>query len=895
VTRVLVAIALASACTNLPDRATGVCGNGVLEPGEDCDGGSNCDRCRYRCDPDHTCGTIPSPRDGSAYACGVDGYCHAPGGALAAESANVSFPVFGFGITDVDKDHYSDVVGLSGSSLLSRFGDATGAMQRETATLSPQLWGEPFVIDLDGDKALDIVLPTTDGIAAYASPAGIESPYALGFGLGPGGAGLTTLFTLDGIRVVIVGELMGRFGAYALDPRFSPEPTFAGSMCGVNDLDPHTLAVYRNANGAKATVTVSFVMPGSTSQLCTASLAVSQGTNIYSPLWSMPTPVLPTTAITTSTPTVAIFADVAGDSCPELVFRNDAGALGPELAYYTSSLSVPDSTCQFTFSSAPTRLATIAASPALFDALVGHVPMLPKGAPGHHDAIVTTYGIYDPAIAGFMMNPIYVGDRPLTQSDFGDFDGDGLFDVVGARNDGFTPDQNLDVLYHHFDPSSGTNTFLRTRIPTATVPVAFVVGDFDGDGLSDILFGDSFGGGQQLGVAYGSRDRQPVIATVAETSSILALSTGVLHDSGNLLDVIQSLAVIEKRLDVRTGTSSEVIELFHGSAQRTLIPYLDDRRCPPASSRYAGIVGGHFSSASTTALDFIAFEDYPLPGGCAGDRAWLFVGNGVGTFQHTSNAMMPSPSGFVDVGAAIGCTTPSTLCPSSSQFTAFPDPASRLDVVIGIDWASGRVVVLDPGANAAAFMNMTAPGPIPISSLPAPRGFPAGGGAPVRMNAPFLADTDGDGVVELIVAFDGAPAGAAMQSDVLRCDVSLQSSPPLACNSLSSYAAELPIGCADATTGKLALLGQDRAQPSPTSVDVIARCPGSTPGTSEIWRVYHDASGYHATRVAELAFVPVQLVLGDLTGDGVPDVAALDSAGMLHVFPQLTSTELPKQ
>jgi hypothetical protein len=78
---ILFLIPLAGAgCTDFADVPRDVCGNGLLEPGEDCDSdAANCVRCAVTCDP----GACPS----DAYTCGVDGFCHAPGGELAEPGA----------------------------------------------------------------------------------------------------------------------------------------------------------------------------------------------------------------------------------------------------------------------------------------------------------------------------------------------------------------------------------------------------------------------------------------------------------------------------------------------------------------------------------------------------------------------------------------------------------------------------------------------------------------------------------------------------------------------------------------------------------------------------------------------------------------------------------------
>ena len=68
-------------CSGLDSLERNVCGNGVIEPGEDCDSSSaSCVACAVVCTAAKDCPTAD-------YTCGVDGFCHAPGGAFSAPTA----------------------------------------------------------------------------------------------------------------------------------------------------------------------------------------------------------------------------------------------------------------------------------------------------------------------------------------------------------------------------------------------------------------------------------------------------------------------------------------------------------------------------------------------------------------------------------------------------------------------------------------------------------------------------------------------------------------------------------------------------------------------------------------------------------------------------------------
>src|SRR5262245_55138723 len=163
------AIAL-SGCSDFGDLQRGVCGNGIIEPGEDCDSSDgSCVRCAVTCRAAADC---PS----ADYACGVDGFCHAPGGALAAPTAPVTFAADELRITDVDHDGIGDVLGLTNTSLVVRHGDAAGALTTFDSFVTPAQSGPAGFGDLDGDGTIDLALSTRDGLVTYASPFGDPSP-----------------------------------------------------------------------------------------------------------------------------------------------------------------------------------------------------------------------------------------------------------------------------------------------------------------------------------------------------------------------------------------------------------------------------------------------------------------------------------------------------------------------------------------------------------------------------------------------------------------------------------------------------------------------------------------------------------------------------------------------
>src|SRR5688500_14284791 len=156
-------------CTDFDDVDRNICGNGLLEAGEDCDSNDpSCVRCAVACAIDSDCPT-------DAYACGVDGFCHAPGGELARPSAPVTFRADSMRVTDIDHDGRGDVVGVSRTSISVRYGDAVGALTAVDSFVTPAQSGPASFGDLDGDGSLDVTLSTIDGLVTYTSSFGTLS------------------------------------------------------------------------------------------------------------------------------------------------------------------------------------------------------------------------------------------------------------------------------------------------------------------------------------------------------------------------------------------------------------------------------------------------------------------------------------------------------------------------------------------------------------------------------------------------------------------------------------------------------------------------------------------------------------------------------------------------
>jgi hypothetical protein len=837
---VLVAFA---GCADLPPLELGTCGNGILDPGEDCDThDARCVACAWTCDRD--CSDIPAPRDGRGYACGADGVCHAPGGVLATTpTADQELAVQTIFVTDIDRDRYGDVVGLSADAIVSRFGDPTGKLEREAATVIPTVGGPIAIADLDGDNARDVLVPARDGLVAFASPQDAMSPFALTLELaGVGSLKLRAIFSIDGKRLGVLvddpfgsGHLVGvivDITTPVIVPITLPlcDSTYQSATFDPSLLDFHDTT----SDPKKPSVGVAFIATSDTThqaQLCAINIEQDSPTSFS---FTIGPPNFPATSHR------PVLAEVDDSTCPSII-DSDAG---PAQLSRRPGYRDVNGRCTLGL---PVAMPPIAAPSS--DAVVGRVRLSPAIAGAAPDALVLTSGIYDLDTTAQPVGQLYSSDRPLTASAFGDIDADGNTDGVALGLD-----QTIDVLYRTTQPDG----FFRVRIATDALPSHLAVADFDGNGADDIEFTEPQRRGDALLVAYGTRDRPLPPVVVADLAGVIATLPIALVDSSDPGDRIADLSVIDERPDV-------VAANFHGSPDRTLIPYLDPRG-QLSTSTFRGVVGGHFIPGAST-FDMLAIEPDANPMECMGTRLWRFAGAGPGGFYDSSIAGFPSQSGWVCVARpAIGtCAEGSELCTDRARLVAWPTGGT--DLLIAIDPITAQAIVLDPGSFDIA--NHTQPA---MSTTSLAGAMPAGS----TLREAFAADLDGDGVPELVLAYGHG---------VLACRVDQNG---LACGDLIANVPELAgLACGDAVPGLIALEGQAPQMFPGMSADLAVQCGAA------IYRVTYDASGYHAMQLAVLPVVPDAMAVGDVNGDAVGDLIVV-AAGRVYVYPQLTSREVSR-
>ena len=824
----LAILLLLGACTDFTDLTRGVCGNGLLEPGEDCDSEvASCVRCAVTCDAKDDC---PS----AAYACGNDGFCHAPGGALAESSAPLQFQADDFRITDLDRDGAGDVLGVSKTSVIIRNGDAAGALTATSSFVIPAQSGPPAFGDLDGDGTTDVTLTTPDGIVELTSrfgslsPVAIESPLFAEDGtpldfvrlFQPSTLELGGMISIDNsIQLLIIG--------FVGEP---PVLSFGQPCVGrlgtlvESQIDLETLDIYRvTAEGAFANeLVVSFLT--TSGALCVTSV---HGNLLGGYAFD---DITPAAAGTRALKPILADLDTDNDPCPGLV-NSDAGANA--LRQWDGGTA--NGHCVLAAAGASgTPLPPMPEAPAAAIA-IGRIEMVPRIDGLGRDALVMTSGVYGhiPAPIPFVPAPVLTQLYSSTGRTLGfvatsDLDNDGDLDAVLATSD----QDDLDVLFRF---PTGLQLF---RIDTASSISSLTLADVDGNGVRDIAYTEKVGDHHNMMIAYGTSDRPLAPVQVASFSGVGAVSVLQFPDSVDTLGIAEDLAVIQPG----AGTDgNSLLSLLHGSPQRTMLSFFDPRSDARRNDTflYGVVVGDFVDDPPALHRDLIAFGI-----GNTVARAWRVAGTPVGldnTPSEGADAILPS-----------------------LQTELFAWPGADRDRVLAVDREAPVATVIDP----ASFEITDAP--LLVADLPT--------GAVIR--SLHATDLDGDGQRELIAAFQGTDAG-----EVRVCAMSAAGIPER-CDDLTAIVAAtdpLVTACIDAAPGVISTDG---------GIDLVVLCRTAT--QTELYRV-RKAGDYTVTELGARAADLRSIRVGDVTGDGLDDVVAtagITGAQSILTFAQCSSRQL---
>ncbi len=879
----LVTVVLLYGCTSLPSIERGVCGNGLLEPGEDCDSSdASCIACQVTCTVAGDCPT-------TAYGCGVDHLCHAPSGRLATPNTPQPFPIDDLAVTDIDKDGIGDVLGVSQTSIEVHYGDTAGGLATVDRILTPIQGGVAAIADTDGDGALDVAFGTTDGVVVYSSPFGKLTPLAGRSPIDVPMVDVQTLFTIDpnffGILVshqgpvasehkfeLVIGSVLTRGGA--LGSTGGPVKFCGGNLTAEN-FSPDRVDVYV-AYDALVVVDALLVITGQGPggpRTCATSMRL----NVFD---ATPVRFYDVTPPTASPTAKAVFARTdsdANNNCPALVIGT-LGAASPHVNVFAGAMTGANETLHCGIAASSTQLTFLVSTdlpstPASDAAPVGHAPFAPVPfdpflplTTWSRDGIVLSDGVYGVMTGSNQLARLYTTARPASHVASGDFNGDGKTDLV-MTTDG---QDDLDILYRQ------SYSFAPFRVDTATRPILSITGDFDGNGDTDVAYVEPVEGHERMLIAYGTPDRVLGPVEVESFKSVVALGTIGLPTSLDQTDSIDDIVVVDQP---GTGT---FLTLLRASAQRTMLSYFDPRQSTvmvggttqavQTFSTLDGVVVGRFSTAEPAAFVF-------------GHATGVSVDSVVTAEDAVVGwPMQITPDGLVALTDARGtqvaqlqacnsATPPTTnVCIPAARYVVWPIAGDR-DVIVAVDRQR------KPSAAVLA-AGVTMPAPLITAQVPV--------GAVVR--SLHVVDLDGDGTHELLASF--GPGGEQLANsaglvELCPMDAAGHSSGP--CEDLGKKLGD-GLTCVDATPGHL--VAGDPSQQAAADTGIAVLCYAGT--TAELFHLTRDGGGDHVALVSANLGAMRAIALADVTGDGVDDLIGLQGgpgAESLVIYAQCTSTQ----
>jgi hypothetical protein len=841
--RILVAILL-SACSSLSDIDPDVCGNGILEPGEDCDASDpRCVACGIQCDAgigpdgDAQCAAYPGAL---GFVCGADQLCHAPAGKFR-EATQLSTSIDTFRATDIDRDGYGDLVVQSATAIRVLFGNADGHPTTSQQVLTPIARGAATYADLDLDSAgkLDVLLPAADGIVAYTSPYGVLSPYPFPSIVSASSEG-TPYFSnpiADGV-IGIVGRPAntspGSPVVYLVRDVSDTAPggfVAMAPVCGATDenFDPRAISIFDVRTNYQLFATT--FREGTTRRVCV--LAIEKIGQAYS---ITPLPVnLGAGRVPASRP---VLAPIGGGACPSLVLRETAGDV-------IALAGAGTTTCSYSGTPVVRQLSSTFGDP------VGWAPLVPPDAgSGATVALAMQAGVFAVPASGVITKPLYIADRPLASIRAADLDGDGDIDVVASSVMGGELVEDIDLL------SRFSMGFTRYRFDTEGPVDQLTIGDYDGNGISDVGYVQTrvIGGADryELQIAYGTTDQLVPGISAGTFGKIISVIPAEIPDSNDPFSVVTDLVVLYE-----DGAQS-AISILHGSPQRTMLGFFDPRSTPQPTI-FRGVAAGHFNDAAgPRGLDMIAVED----GDAGVPRVWRSNGP-TGTEVSTPVANTVSLLGDCAKGSPL-----TNLCIDDAVFVAWPmtDTSDRV-IALGADRAGDpRIITFDPHA--------------PTTTFPATMW-------------PDLTDNRARIRAAEVVRVAGAPhllitLTVMLEAKLLLCTVGADGM-PVTCTDLAAQIAAEAV-CTHATSARIAPVTRFMDAP-PTATELLAICHER--GNASATTIFRFDAALKATSLLRVGAAR-ELRVGDVDGNGIDDIVTVDretAIPTLRIYRQCTARE----
>jgi hypothetical protein len=628
----------AAGCTDLPDIPEGVCGNRVLDPGEDCDGASAFDGA--------TCGAVAAGSAGdnachytcdltacpAGWGCGIDRRCRAPGG-LFEPVAEATFPVLDFAAGDVDGDGLNDLIGNTATTIAVLYGTDTGELPTgvDVSTRTPT--GPITFASFDAGGTLDAVVPVDAGLftllgqadrsllpfayAPFEIPQGgtlkaisVEAEADADAELAIIGGARLQLFDDDTTAVdlpldrasppvrhraeQIPGRIpVARLGASVIDgvPDNEQDPTteFALSFS-----DDNRVFVYTTVDTSPETPGgVAFPAP----EVVFLNAADVAGTCVGPDCID-------------SVQLGVDFGDVDGDGDLDLLISGRKDGAGGGTRQVTL-VALNDGSAVGGFFPDAAEVDTLI--PTLGDGPIGDqlwpIEVADLGGDSRADYVFPSFiAITAEGSDGSHIQPVAIAlGGAWTEALAIDVNADGRPDVVTSVEG----DDGIDVYIN-----TGALLFNQFRVDTADPVAGIRGGDFDGDLVGDLALIEKPAGEDAdrvsvvFGAAFGAPS-QPV--SMGSFDRITVLESTFLFLGFEALDLISDLVVISDSVDDQ-GTPSRAAALLQGSsARRMLSPFTLQTGPDAEADRPVAAVVGQFSRPSDGTPDIMAVGQYSIP------------------------------------------------------------------------------------------------------------------------------------------------------------------------------------------------------------------------------------------------------------------------------------------
>jgi hypothetical protein len=492
-------LTLLAACSALPELEPNTCGNGVVEPGEDCDLYVNDEQedepgpfacgsaCRYVCPAG---GPFLCP---SGFSCGEE-ICKLPSGTFAqGEESPLALDSTELGISDVDGDGIDDIVGGSADAIEVRFGVGDGTFRESFLMTVDFPLGERILTDLDADGRADVVIPSAVGFdVLHGDPArqlipGTYSPFPLSQVERPGTLDVVLLsarFDADRRLERPFGLGLERGALYAKIP--------SNVEIGRQVIDPSLEAF--------AGVEVADLTGDGADEVV---IGMAGAAEIWLARLSCAVPCLPAaermtferlpleSGVLRSDATMVF--DLEGDGDRDILASID-GELGPGAVVLRNQGAATFDRIELP--APPVWPLAIGEGPG------GPLAVLPAGIAALSTASASLTIIHH--------NPLPAWERAV----LGDFDGDGAVDVAAVSRL-----SSVTLLF-----TEASSVFHRVDVALPAPPSLIASGDFDGDGTDDVAAVVRVERISEVYVLYGNRSGPP------EPPSFMARIDGLASD-----------------------------------------------------------------------------------------------------------------------------------------------------------------------------------------------------------------------------------------------------------------------------------------------------------------------------------------------------------------------------